>query len=154
MRHLIESLPPALWRAYAAARDERDRTGAWPSVARVRALAQQHGACPWALLALTRGELPELDRERRLTGELVRIDDPTAWTRPTVLAPTPDCLRALYLAAADLYCRVVDPWGRDVPLQDLDRAARDWADTVAGDPRTSLAPVRIAPPALPLEAEH
>ena len=66
MRQVIESIEPALWAAYSVAAADRRDEGAWPDVPRLARLADRLDTCPWALLALTRAELPELDRDRVL----------------------------------------------------------------------------------------
>jgi len=148
---VIEALPAELWFAYARARRLRTASGEWPEPVAVHRCAAVADADPWALLVLTRGELPELDPSRRLTGGLAAVDDLSRYARPLVLAPTPDALLALRLAET-LYCEVVDPWGRRVDRRWLERAASDWSEPLV--PGSQLAPEAIAMPPLPLEQEH
>lgn len=162
MLHLLERLPPELWVAYGRARAARAAAGAWPALAGLRRLAEEEDACPWALAVLTTGQLPRLSyADRRLTGELVSVlDRDVAWgERPLVLAPTPDALLALQLVLPWVYAHVVDPWAREVPPRELDRAAGDWAEAVHRARRRRdehLAPLRYESDHLlpPAEGRH
>lgn len=133
MLHLMEALPPELWAAYARARVERAALGDWPDLPELRRRAEEEGACPWALSALTVGLLPEMGYEdRRLLGGLASVffDPERLMGRPLVLAPTPDTLLALQLAGERVYADVVDPWGRGVDRRDLQRAATRWREAL------------------------
>jgi len=151
----MESVSPQLWAAYARTLREHRGQGGWPDLAELRRLAEEEEACPWALSVLTAGLLPELAedstppgrrRRRALTGELASIYDPEALLgRPTVLAPTPDCLIALLIAGQFVYAYVVDPWGRELTLPQLNQAARDWTEAIHRSGRSkgsTLAPHR------------
>lgn len=148
MRRLLHKLSSELWASYAQARAWHDQEGTWPHPEEVARCAHREGADPWPLLVLTRGELPELDDQRRPSGELAPVADATRYCRPLVLAPTADTLTALRLLDS-LYCEVVDPWGRRVARRWLEGAAADWER--APLPDVQLAPVRIqAPPLMEL----
>ena len=154
MRQVIEAIEPALWVAYGVARAHRSDVGEWPEVPHLARQAENSQVDPWALIIMTRAELPELDREKMLTGRLVRFDDRDVFWRPTVLAPTPDALVALYLMAAELYADVVDPWGRRVVPRDLHAYATDWTEAANATGPGVLVDFRIEPPSLPISAEH
>jgi len=155
---LIEELGPEFWSAYAAVLRERDRLGTWPSVKDTPALALNHGCDPWALLALTRQELPEVEhcKPHRLLGGMAPLSNPHSHTgRPSVLAPTPTCLAALQLIADRLYAYVIDPWAREVHPRDLGRYADNWREALnRKSPLSRLAPYKVEPPSLGLGLRH
>lgn len=130
MRHLIEKLSPDTLTAYTRLRAVHDKIGTWPPAERVCQVADDCGGDRWAVLALTRGELPELDDRKQQTGKLVSYRrDPQYYTRRRVLAPTPETMVVLELYALDLYCDVHDPWLRKVDIRDLSRWAGQWIET-------------------------
>lgn len=142
---LIEELGAELWRAYSEVLKRREDTGAWPPVKETAALALSHGCDPWALLALTRGELPEVEHSKphRLLGRLTPLSDPTSHSgRPSVLAPTPTCLAALQLIADRLYAYVIDPWAREVHPRDLQLYADNWREAL--ERKTPLTKPRLS----------
>ena len=75
MREAWEQISPATWHCYAHARSARSAGGGWPSAEALIEVARGEGADPWALLVLTRGELPGLtpDRPREPTGTIEGI---------------------------------------------------------------------------------
>ncbi len=143
MREAREQISPATWHAYAHAMAARSTLGSWPSAETLLEVAQGEGADPWALLVLTRGELPGLtpDRPREPTGKIEGIfARDRYWTRPTVLVPTCEALWAVVLCDDMLYARLRDPWERQLDLRHLLRYARDWSRPTLG---SELTPPRI-----------
>ncbi len=143
MRQARENIGPATWHAYAQALAARSALGEWPSATTLLELARSEGADPWALLVLTRGELPGLtpDRPRAPTGELERIFAMRErYARPTVLVPTCEALWACVLTEDQLYARLRDPWDRLIDPRTRYRSARDWSGA-----HGELAPPRIPP---------
>ncbi len=142
MREAREQISPATWHAYAHALAARSARGGWPSAETLIEVAQSEGgADPWALLVLTRGELPGLtpDRPREPTGRIERIFARDGyWTRPTVLVPTCEALWAVVLCDDMLYARLRDPWERRLDLRHLLPYAREWSR-----PSDSRVPYRI-----------
>ena len=141
MREARERIGAGTWHAYAHALAARSALGDWPSAATLLEVATGEGADPWALLVLTRGELPGLtpDRPREPTGGIERIfAGGEYWTRPTVLVPTCEALWAVVLSDGMLYARLRDPWERRLDLRYLLQYARDWSR-----PMGQLAPQRI-----------
>ena len=143
MREAREKIGSATWHAYAQALAARSALGEWPSATTLLELARDEGADPWAVLVLTRGELPGLtpERPRELTGKIEGIfGGPEYWTRPTVLVPTCEALWAVVLSSDQLYARLRDPWDRLIDPRHLLRSARDWPSA-----QGTLAPPRIPP---------
>jgi hypothetical protein len=133
-RDLLDALPTAFWSAYAQARREREQDQTWPSTERIREIAVAHHACPWALLAMTRGELPEFDPHALTPGPPASVRCAAGDTdapRPVLVAPTPDTMRVLYLTATDLDAWVVDPTGRRVEPAELQAFADRWAEAIS-----------------------
>ena len=142
MREGREQIAPGTWHAYAHALAGRSARGGWPSAATLLEVARGEGADPWALLVLTRGELPGLtpERPREPTGKIERIfAGGEYWTRPTVLVPTCEALWAVVLSDDMLYARLRDP-DRALDLRHLLRYARDWSRPTLG---SELTPPRI-----------
>ena len=141
MREARERVGPTTWHAYGHALAARSARGGWPSAATLIEVAQGERADPWALLVLTRGELPGLtpDRPREPTGKIERIFAGGGyWTRPTVLVPTCEALWAVVLSDHQLYARLRDPWERRLDPRHLLRCALDWSR-----PSDSRVPYRI-----------
>ncbi len=141
MREARERIRPGTWHAYAHALAGRSARGGWPSAATLLEVAHGEGAEPWALLVLTRGELPGLtaERPRAPTGELERIFAMRErCARPTVLVPTCEALWAVVLSDDMLYARLRDPWERQLDLRHLLPYARQWSR-----PSDSRVPYRI-----------
>ncbi len=141
MRQAREKIGAATWHAYAQALAARSALGEWPSATTLLELARSEGADPWALLVLTRGELPGLtpDRPREPTGRIEGIfARDRYWWRPTVLVPTCEALWAVVLSDDMLYARLRDPWERQLDLRHLLPYAREWSR-----PSDSRVPYRI-----------
>ena len=136
MREAREQIGPGTWHAYAHALAARSARGGWPSAETLIEVAQGEGADPWALLVLTRGELPGLtpDRPREPTGRIEGIfARDRYWTRPTVLVPTCEALWAVVLCDDMLYARLRDPWERQLDLRHLLPYARQWSRPPIGE---------------------
>ena len=130
MREAREQIRPTTWHAYAHALSARSALGDWPSAQTIFELARGEGADPWALLMLTRGELPGLtpERPRKPTGRIERVfAGGEYWTRPTVLVPTCETLWACVLCDDQLYARLRDPWDREIDPRTRHRSALDWS---------------------------
>ncbi len=141
MREAREQIGPGTWHAYAHALAARSARGGWPSAETLIEVARGEGADPWALLVLTRGELPGLtpDRPREPTGRIEGIfARGRYWWRPTVLVPTCEALWAVVLSDDMLYARLRDPWERQLDLRHLLPYAREWSR-----PSDSRVPHRI-----------
>jgi hypothetical protein len=163
MRHLMDRVSAGTWAAYAQARAIRTAKGDWPAASTLYRLAEAEGGDGWALLVLTRGELPARGtrppgrrRERELPGNLERIFQRPGevWTRPQVVVPTCEAMWACVLNADFLYAYLYDPWEREVKLYHLERAAGDWQGLLDRGPHTGCTLVqphlRIRSPAPPL----
>lgn len=122
MRHAVERISTGTWAAYAQARLLRSARGDWPSAETLLRLAEDQGGDGWALLVLTRGELPR----RGDRGRLERVFDPEQWTRPLVEVPTCEALWACVLESERLYAYLHDPRGRELKLRWLHGSAVQW----------------------------
>jgi hypothetical protein len=157
MRHLVERVSAGTWAAYGQARALRATKGDWPTAATLHRLAEAEGGDGWALLVLTRGELPgrgDRDARQRREHELPGTLEPIfrqgqLWTRPLVVVPSCQALWACALSEANLYAYLYDPWDREIRMRDLEQAARDWQELIDRGPAEHSS---VIPPVLQIEA--
>jgi hypothetical protein len=124
MRHIIERISDGTWRAYAQARALHSATGTWPRAATLARLAVDAEGDPWALLVLTRGELPSRAEPSVCIPAFTR--DHVMCERPDLVVPTVEALWAVSLGEERLYARLCDVDDRRIKPRDLARQAARW----------------------------
>ena len=127
---IMKKISHGTWNAYGIARLHYDENGEWLGVGELFALAKRLKADPWALLALTRGELPSRDPNDAGGIELEQVflgRDEYTHKRPNVIAPSLETVWVLLLHEWDLHARIYSISDQPIKQNKYRQSLTNWA---------------------------